>query len=81
MATESQDWDALAAQSRRSRIVKNSLLIGFLTLVSIPILLPFFWMLVISLSARTGGVESAVLWRACAVLLPVTLACTTSGQL
>lgn len=68
------DWAARAAQSRRSRLLKNSLLIGFLTLVSLPVLLPFFWVLVISFSARTGGVESAVLWRACAVLLPVVLA-------
>ena len=55
------DWDRLAARSRRERLWKNGLLIAFLTLVSVPILLPFFWMLVISLSARTGGVESAVL--------------------
>ena len=67
------DWDALAAQSRRERLWKNGILIAFLTLVTVPILLPFFWMLVISLSARTGGVESAVLWRACAVLVPATL--------
>jgi len=66
------DWDALARRSRRARLWKNSLLIGFLSLVSVPILLPFFWMLVISFSARTGGVESAVLWRACAVLVPAT---------
>ena len=68
------DWGLLAARSRRARQIKNTLLIGFLTIVTVPILLPFFWMLVISLSARTGGVESAVLWRACAVLLPATLA-------
>lgn len=67
------DWDRLAAQSRRRRLIRNSLLVGFLTLVSIPILLPFFWMLVISLSARTGGVDSDVLWRACAVLVPATM--------
>ena len=67
------DWEALALRSRRERLWKNGLLIGFLTLVSIPVLLPFFWMLVISLSAKTGGVESAVLWRACAVLVPATL--------
>lgn len=73
MSSTSPDWNALARQSRRARLWKNGALTAFLTAVSIPVLLPFFWMLVISLSARTGGVESAVLWRACAVLLPVTL--------
>ena len=68
------DWAALARRSRRERQIKQGALLVFLTLVTLPILLPFFWMLVISLSARTGGVESAVLWRACAVLVPVTLA-------
>ncbi len=71
---QAPDWDALARRSRRGRLLKSTLLIVFLTLVSIPVLLPFFWMLVIALSARTGGVESDVLWRACAVLVPGTLA-------
>lgn len=65
------DWVALASRSRRHRWVKNALLIGFLTLISIPIVLPFFWMLVISFTARTGGVESIVLWQACGVLIPL----------
>lgn len=71
--TPAPDWDALARRSRRGQRIKSVLLIGFLTLVSIPVILPFFWVLVISLSARTGGVESDVLWRACAVLVPATL--------
>lgn len=74
MAETRTAWEELAARSRRARRLKNAALVGFLTLVSIPILLPFFWMLVISLSARTGGVEADVLWRACAVLLPAVLA-------
>lgn len=68
------DWTALARRSRRRRSWSTGVLVGFLSLVSIPVLLPFFWMLVISFSARTGGVDSAVLWRACAVLVPVTAA-------
>lgn len=68
------DWEMLAARSRRNRRLKNGLLIGFLTLVSVPIILPFFWVFVISISARTGGVESDVLWRACAVLVPAVFA-------
>jgi inositol-phosphate transport system permease protein len=43
-------------------------------LVSLPVVLPYFWMFTISASARTGGVESAVLWKACAVLAPALFA-------
>ncbi len=49
-------------------------LIGFLTIASVPIILPFFWVFVISFSARTGGVDAAVLWKACAVLVPAAAA-------
>ena len=64
------DWAAIAARSRRMRRLRATLLIGFLTLVSVPVLLPFFWVVVISFSAKTGGVDAGVLWRACAVLVP-----------
>lgn len=67
------DWDKLASRARTARRVRTGLLIGFLTLVSIPVMLPYFWMVVISFSARTGGVESAVLWRSLAVLVPAVV--------
>ncbi len=67
------DWDALARRGRRRRLWWNSVLVGFLITVSVPILLPYFWMFTISVSARTGGVESAVLWRAVAVLVPAVV--------
>lgn len=72
------DWPMLAARARRRRLWRNTLLIGFLSLVSVPVILPFFWALVISFSARTGGVETAVLWRACAVLVPAVFAYGTA---
>ena len=71
---DKRDWDALAARSKRQRTVNQSLLLTFLITVSIPILLPYFWMFTISVSARTGGVESVVLWKACAVLVPAVIA-------
>jgi inositol-phosphate transport system permease protein len=67
-------WDRLAAKSRRERAVGQGLLLAFLCVVSLPILLPYFWMFTISVSARTGGVESVVLWRACAILVPAVIA-------
>lgn len=68
------DWNRLATRARRGRRVRSGLLLAFLTLVSLPVILPFFWVVVISVSARTGGVEAAVLWKACAVLVPCVLA-------
>jgi inositol-phosphate transport system permease protein len=44
--------------------------LAFLVVVSVPIILPYFWMVVIAFTARTGGVSSDVLWTACAVIVP-----------
>ena len=68
------DWDRLAARARRRRNAGRTALIVFLVFASLPILLPYFWVLTISFSARTGGVESVVLWRACGVLVPAVIA-------
>ena len=67
------DWRALARQSWRTRFTGQSALFAFLVLVSVPILLPYFWMVVIAFTARTGGVGSDVLWTACAVVVPAVL--------
>ena len=68
------DWDRLAIGARRRRMLVQAGLIGFLLVTSAPVLIPYFWMVTISFSARTGGVDSVVLWRACAVLGPAVLA-------
>ncbi|MBN9671857.1 carbohydrate ABC transporter permease [Roseibium aggregatum] len=67
------DWESLARRALTMARIKRGALIVFLTLVSVPVLLPFFWVVVISFSARTGGVETAVLWKACGVLAPCVL--------
>ena len=69
----SQDWQALASRARVGRMVRTGLLVAFLTIVSLPIMLPYFWMVVISFSARTGGVESAVLWKSLIILVPAVI--------
>ena len=63
-------WNLQAKKSQWARRSQQTLLIGFLILVTTPVLLPYFWLFTISFSAKTGGVESFVLWRACAILLP-----------
>lgn len=67
------DWDDLARRARRRRSLTQGALIAFLVIVSLPILLPYFWMLAISFSAKTGGVASFVLWRASAILVPAVI--------
>src|SRR6266568_7307255 len=64
----------MARRSRRRRFTGSLLLVASLVLVSVPIMLPYFWVLVISFTARTGGVPNTVLWTACTVLVPAVLA-------
>ena len=63
-------WDRLAAKAQRRRSLALWAVGAFLFFASLPILLPYFWMLTISVSAKTGGVDSIVLWKSCAVLAP-----------
>ena len=67
------DWPKLARRARLKRAAGQSALLAFLLIVSLPVILPYFWMVVISLTARSGGVSTDVLWTACAVLAPAVL--------
>ena len=67
-------WALLAARARRRRRWVLAVLVGALAAASVPILLPYLWMLTIAASARTGSVDGDVLWRACAVLTPAAVA-------
>jgi inositol-phosphate transport system permease protein len=69
------DWDRLARRARRSNRAKNAALYAFLIAVSVPIILPYFWLATIAFSARTGIAETYVLWRSVLVLVPAILAC------
>ncbi len=68
------DWDRLASRARMRRRLTHGALIALLIIVSLPIIMPYFWMLTISVSSRTGDVESAVLWKSLAVLVPSVFA-------
>jgi inositol-phosphate transport system permease protein len=67
------DWASLARRARWRRTAEQSWLLAFLLLVSVPIILPYFWMVVISFTARSGGVSTSVLWTACAIIVPAVL--------
>jgi inositol-phosphate transport system permease protein len=73
VARSRPDWLALARRARFKHAASQSALLAALVLVSIPIILPYFWMVVISFTARSGGVSTRVLWTACAVIVPAVL--------
>ena len=68
------DWDRLAARARALRRTKAVVLYAFLIAVSLPIILPYFWLVTIAFSAKTGVAETAVLWRSMAVAVPTVIA-------
>jgi inositol-phosphate transport system permease protein len=68
------DWDALAVRARALRRAKTAGLYAFLIAVSLPIILPYFWLVTIAFSAKTGIAETQVLWRSMLVLVPVVIA-------
>ena len=69
----SADWDTLAARARVARRAKSVTLYAFLIAVSLPIILPYFWLVTIAFSAKTGVAETFVLWRAMFVLVPAVI--------
>ena len=68
------DWDRIAARARALRRTKAVTLYAFLIAVSLPIILPYFWLVTIAFSAKTGVADTWVLWRSMAVLLPAVIA-------
>jgi inositol-phosphate transport system permease protein len=68
------DWDRMAARARSLRRSKAAALYAFLIAVSLPIILPYFWLVTIAFSARTGVADTLVLWRSMAVLVPAVIA-------
>ena len=68
-------WDRLAVRAKWMRRAKLGAIYGFLIAVSVPVLLPFFWMTTVALSSKTGTVDTIILWRSMAILVPFVLAC------
>ena len=55
-------WNLLASKSRRNRRIKDASLFAFLIAASIPIIIPYFWLLTLAFSAGRTGVDTRVLW-------------------
>ena len=73
MLSVAADWDSLAARARLARRTKSVTIYAFLIAVSIPIILPYFWLVTIAFSAKTGTAETLVLWRSVLVLVPAVI--------
>ena len=68
------DWDGLAARARTLRRTRAAVLYAFLIAVSLPIILPYFWLVTIAFSAKTGVAETDVLWRSTLIVIPTIVA-------
>src|SRR5215471_9124328 len=85
--TGKPNWTRLAARSRTVRYAEAASIYGFLIAVSFPVILPYFWLVMVAFSARRGIAETDVLWRAVAILVPgivvssLILVMTTSRRL
>lgn len=63
------DWSALARRSIRARRLRLGALTVFLAAVSIPIAVPYIWMVMIAFTSRRGMVETGTLWPALIVIV------------
>ena len=63
------DWHALARRSTVRRRWRLGLLTTFLTLVSIPVAIPYIWMVMIAFTSRRGNAETSTLWPALLVIV------------
>jgi inositol-phosphate transport system permease protein len=75
------DWDRMAARARSMRQARAVAVYAFLVAVSLPIILPYFWLVTIAFSARTGVAETMILWRSTLVLVPAVIACWLTAML
>ena len=63
------DWVKLAQRSRLGRRLRLGALSVCLVAVSIPIAVPYIWMVMIAFTARRGMAETGTLWPALVVIL------------
>src|ERR1700730_10142256 len=71
---EAIDWKKMAARARSMHRARAVALYAFLIAVSLPIILPYFWLVTIAFSAKVGGAEKMFLWRSMLVLVPAVIA-------
>ncbi len=67
------DWARKARRARMARRTRATTVYAFLIAVSVPIVLPYFWLITIAFSSRVGLAETNVLWRSLAILVPAVI--------
>ena len=73
-APTQHEWDQLARRSKRATLIKKTLLYGFLIGVSVPLILPYFWLYILSVSTKASVVDTVVMWNAMSVIMPAIIA-------
>jgi inositol-phosphate transport system permease protein len=68
------DWTGIAARGRAARRTRAVGVYAFLIAVSVPIILPYFWLVTVAFSSRGGIAETDVLWRSVFILVPAVIA-------
>ena len=66
-------WDALAAKARIQRRTRLVFLYGFLILVSLPVMVPYFWLITLAFSARLEDIGTDVLWPSIFILVSTVI--------
>lgn len=68
------DWAQLARRARWRRGAKTGSIYAFLIAVSVPIILPYIWLVTVAFSAKAGTADTDVLWRSVLILVPAVIA-------
>lgn len=72
-ATDQAHWDRLAGKAKLRRRARLVFLYTFLIGVSLPVIVPYFWLGTLAFSARIDDVDTAVLWRSTFILVPAVI--------
>jgi inositol-phosphate transport system permease protein len=75
------DWTVIASRSRLRRRARATTAYVFLIATSLPIILPYLWLVTVAFSAKLGVADTKVLWRSMAVLVPAIIAAWAVGAL
>jgi inositol-phosphate transport system permease protein len=79
-ALRREDWARIVQRSRRRQQWGTGFLYGFLAITSLPVVIPYFWLVTLAFSAR-GGTDTVVLWRTLAVVVPAALIFALLGSI
>lgn len=80
-AEQATKWARLARAAQRRRLFGQVALIAVLTVISLPIILPYLWMILISFTAKLGEPDASALWSACLAIFPAVVVIAAASAL